>query len=114
MSLVPTATVTPEPTCAGTVTEVTVLNALTPLIVPVAPTVGSKLSVIVAPSTLVPVTIIAESCTEAAVPPTVTDKALGKSGLVMPEVIVEPAVGIAVAAKTAVLEAAATFFWVSV
>jgi hypothetical protein len=93
MFLVPTATVTPEATCAGTTTDVTVAKALVPFIVPVVAMVVLNVSEIDFPSMFLPFTTIEQACTELAVPPTVTDKARGTSGSVNPELIVVPAVG---------------------
>lgn len=115
MSLVPTATVTPEPACFGINTELTVLKALVPLIVPVVAMVVTKFEVIVLPSIFVPVTTMVQDWTEAAVPPIVTDNALGTSGLVIESTtVVSAELEALVAANTAVDVPAATFFWVSV
>lgn len=62
------------------------------------------------PSELVPVMTIVESSTLAAVPPTVTLKALGTSGFEIPDVIVCGEVVEAVEAKIAVAVPAETFF----
>lgn len=113
--LVPTATVTPEPACLGIRTDVTVLKALTPLIVAGVPMTTTKDSVITLPSILTPVTTTEQVLTLVAVPPTVTDRARGTSGFVIPEVTVVSALDEAeVAASTAVLVPAATFLRVSV
>lgn len=114
MLRVPTATVAPEPTWAGISTLETVLKAFTPLIVPVLAIVVINDSVIVFPSTFVPVTTIELDWTAAAVPPIVTLKARGTSGLVIPAVIVCALPLALVAARTAVVAPAETFLRVSV
>lgn len=91
------------------------MKAFVPLIVPVVAIVVMNDSVIVLPSMFVPVITMLESWTLVAVPPTVTDRRRGTSGLVMPVVTVVSAEAEAfVAAKTAVVVPAATFFCVSV
>jgi hypothetical protein len=110
MFRVPTATVAPVPTWAGIRTLVTVLKALVPFIVPVEAIVVMNDSVIILPSTFVPVTTTELDWTADAVPPIVTESTLGTSGFVIPDVTVWALPLALVAASTAVVEAAATFF----
>jgi len=95
-------------------TCVTVLKARLPLMTVVSPEAVLNFSLIVLPSTLVPVTVTYESSISAAVPPGVTERARGTSGSVSPDVTVVTVVAPAVAAKTAVAEAAFTSLLVSV
>jgi hypothetical protein len=88
--------------------EETVLKALPPFVAPSVPSTISNVSVMVAPSTLVPVMIAEPS----PIPPAVAIviyKALGTSGLVIPDMIVLVVVLKVVAARTAVAVPAATF-----
>jgi len=69
--------------------------------------VNVKFSVIVLPSTLVPVMITVAAATSPVVPPGVTTRALGQSGSVIEVVIVCAEVEPVIAAWIAVAEAAA-------
>jgi len=80
----------------------------------VEPEAVLNFSLMVLPSTLVPVTVTCESRMSAAVPPGVTESARGTSGSVRPVVTVVTVVAPAVAANTAVAEAAFTSLEVSV
>lgn len=95
-------------------TEVTVLKALLPVTVPPVAEAKRKASLIGLPSILKPLTVTEESRIREVVPPPVTVKLRGTSGLVIPVVTVTGEVAAAVAAKTAVVEAVAIFFEVSV
>lgn len=99
----------------GAVTEVTVLKAFVPLMIPVVAIVIMNDSVITLPSMFVPVTTTAPVLTLAAVPPIVTLRVLGTSGSVKPELtVVATEADKLVEPKIAVAEPAATFFCVSV
>lgn len=81
--VVPTEKVAAVPSVAGIAMEVTVLKAFLPTMAVVSPSTNWKSSVIVAPSTLVPVIVITPFPISAAVPPGVTDSTRGTSGSVM-------------------------------
>lgn len=85
------------------------MKANAPFIVPVAPLLVRKDSLITLPSLLTPVTTTLPSAMLAAVPPVTTLRARGTSGFVIPLVTVWADNDVATAAITAVLEAAATF-----
>lgn len=90
------------------------MKALTPVTVPPVAEAKRKASEIGLPSILNPLTVTSESKIREVVPPPVTVKLRGTSGFVIPEVTVTGAVPAAVAARTAVVEAVAIFFEVSV
>jgi hypothetical protein len=106
---VPTEKVGPAPPCCPITTEVTERKAKLPVTVPPVALAKRKASLIGLPSTLVPFTVTNESIIWAVVPPPVTVRFLGTSGSVIPLVAVTIVVAPLVAAKTAVVEAVATF-----
>lgn len=112
MFKVPTVMVSPV-ALPGIRTLTTVLKALVPLTMEVELTGITKTSVIVLPSTLVPVTVT-DSGEPVVFAVGETLSTLGTSGFVTPAVTVWTLAEPLVAAKTAVVEPAATFFWVSV
>jgi len=85
----PTETVALTPcSLLGIATLATVLKAFVPAIAVLLPSTNLKLSVMMRPSTLVPVIVSKPLPRSATVPPGFTTKVLGTSGSVIPEVIV--------------------------